>query len=317
MDVLVVGGGVIGLTTAIRLRETGADVTVMAADYPPHTTSNTAAAVWFPFQAGMDDRIPGWAAKTLEVYYDLAAQPDCGVHIEPGIELFHDVVPDPWWRSCVRVFRPAEPSELPTGYAYGLILEAPIVETATFLQWLLDRCHRMGIVLRKARIQSLADALAICPRVFNCTGLGAKELCRDESMYANRGQVVSVTKPNTTRFCFDQTTKPPTYMIPRSADCILGGSADRDQWSLDPDPVLKDDIIDRCCRLDPSLRSATLNTTWAGLRPGRPTVRLELEWFGEPRCVVHNYGHGGSGFTLAWGCADDAVRLWHAGERRA
>jgi len=50
-----------------------------------------------------------------------------------------------------------------------------------------------------------------------------------------------------------------------------------------------------------------------GLRPGRPAVRLEAERPGVGgggaggRPVVHNYGHGGSGFTVCWGCADEVA----------
>jgi len=45
-----------------------------------------------------------------------------------------------------------------------------------------------------------------------------------------------------------------------------------------------------------------------GLRPSRSEVRLEVEDIGD-RKVVHNYGHGGAGVTLSWGCAEEVVRL--------
>jgi glycine/D-amino acid oxidase-like deaminating enzyme len=58
----------------------------------------------------------------------------------------------------------------------------------------------------------------------------------------------------------------------------------------------------------------TVVRTWVGLRPLRPGgVRLEAMPLrrrdGRHRVVVHNYGHGGSGLTLHWGCALDAAAL--------
>lgn len=47
----------------------------------------------------------------------------------------------------------------------------------------------------------------------------------------------------------------------------------------------------------------------AGVRPfRRNTYRLEIQAFG-PKHVVHNYGHGGAGITMSWGCADAVVKL--------
>ena len=46
-----------------------------------------------------------------------------------------------------------------------------------------------------------------------------------------------------------------------------------------------------------------------GLRPGRKEVRLELEMAGPSCPIVHNYGHGGGGFTVAWGCANEVARI--------
>ncbi len=58
----------------------------------------------------------------------------------------------------------------------------------------------------------------------------------------------------------------------------------------------------------PSLEAAEVLGHWVGLRPGREGIRLELEEIGG-RTVIHNVGHGGSGLTLAWGCAGDVVKL--------
>jgi D-amino-acid oxidase len=46
-----------------------------------------------------------------------------------------------------------------------------------------------------------------------------------------------------------------------------------------------------------------------GLRPVRSTVRLEREELGGGRVVIHNYGHGGAGVTLSWGCAAEVATL--------
>ncbi len=52
------------------------------------------------------------------------------------------------------------------------------------------------------------------------------------------------------------------------------------------------------------------------LRPFRPAgPRLEVERFGK-KTVIHNYGHGGSGWSLSWGCAEEAVALARSGSAR-
>lgn len=58
----------------------------------------------------------------------------------------------------------------------------------------------------------------------------------------------------------------------------------------------------------PEIKSAEVDSTWAGLRPTRTRIRLELEQ-GFTAPVIHNYGHGGAGFTVHWGCAGEAVKL--------
>lgn len=62
-------------------------------------------------------------------------------------------------------------------------------------------------------------------------------------------------------------------------------------------------------RFDP----ARLIKTTVCLRPFRPEgPRLEVERFGA-KTVVHNYGHGGSGWSLSWGCAAEAAALARSG----
>lgn len=68
-------------------------------------------------------------------------------------------------------------------------------------------------------------------------------------------------------------------------------------------------IFNGCRELVPGLKQAHTLYEWTGLRPGRHEVRLESEILSNGKVVIHNYGHGGCGVTLAWGCADDVVKI--------
>ena len=113
------------------------------------------------------------------------------------------------------------------------------------------------------------------------------------------------------RYCMTDDADPelPTYFIPVSAGLVLGGTAEVGQWDTTVDREQRMSILDRCAALEPSIRGARILAVKSGLRPGRDKVRLEVETIAGGQTVIHNYGHGGSGFTLAWGCAQEVVRM--------
>jgi D-amino-acid oxidase len=94
---------------------------------------------------------------------------------------------------------------------------------------------------------------------------------------------------------------------------VLGGTAQYGDWNTNLSLADRERILAGCCEVYPSLAAAEVLGDWVGLRPGRTCIRLEagLVHGGATGAVpvVHNYGHGGSGLTLAWGCAGDVVQL--------
>jgi D-amino-acid oxidase len=309
-DVIVVGCGVIGLTSAVHMREEGLDVRIVTAALPLETTSNVAAALWYPYKAYPEDRILSWGKRTFEVLEDLAGVPESGVLMREGVELWHRSVPDPWWASAVprRVRRCAE-NELPPGYRDGHAFAAPVAEMPVYLGYLLDRFIGAGGHVEHRDLFSLEEA-GDGRVVVNCAGLGARALVGDTWVEPIRGQIVRVRNPGLDRFVLDEENpEGVTYIVPRSKDCILGGTAEEGEWDTEPDPEVAAAILRRCAELERRLAGAKVLEHKAGLRPGRPEIRLEREdaASGPPR--VHNYGHGGSGVTLSWGCAEETLRI--------
>jgi D-amino-acid oxidase len=95
------------------------------------------------------------------------------------------------------------------------------------------------------------------------------------------------------------------HIYPHGETVVLGGSADDGSWDLKPDPETSRQIIQRCAEIDPRLALAPVLGHRVGLRPTRATVRVEEERFEGASRVLHNYGYGGAGLTLSWGCAHD------------
>ena len=125
-----------------------------------------------------------------------------------------------------------------------------------------------------------------------------------------RGQALRVAQRGVTEWVLDQSDpRDLAYVVPREHDVILGGTADEDVWDERPDPGDTEEIRGRCAALEPLVAAAPAHgPPLVGLRPERRGgVRVERE--GD---VIHNYGHGGAGVTLAWGCAGEVVRLAEA-----
>jgi D-amino-acid oxidase len=310
MQITVIGCGVMGLSCGIRLLEAGHTVRIMARELPPHTTSNIAAAVWYPYKAYPQELVNHWGRVAYAVFEELARLPGAGVAMAPGLEIFERSAGDPGWRSGLPGYRRAEADELPPGYVDGFVFTVPIVETPVYMRYLLERFESAGGVVRQVTLARIDEAFEGAGAVVNCSGLGARELVGDASLYPIRGQVVRVAPAPIGHFLIDDYgQRGLAYIVPRSDGIILGGTAEEGAEELAPDPATAAAIIARCAALEPALRELAVLEHKVGLRPGRASVRLEAERWANDKLLVHNYGHGGAGVTLSWGCAAEVARL--------
>ena len=309
---VVIGAGVAGLTSALSLLEDGWGVRIWAAEPPERTTSAVAAAIWYPYRVGPVDLVQAWGERSFAVFEALAADPETGVRMATGTELLaagDDPSAVPGWAAPIRDFRVATPDEVPPGQV-GWTFTVPVVDTSVYLGWLAGRLRRAGVEIEVRRVASLAEAAEAAPLVVNCSGLGARELAGDGSVRPVRGQVARVENPGLTRFWLDDYNPGGlTYIVPRSRDCILGGTDEEGETDTTPDAAVGEAIRRRCAELEPALAGARVLEHRVGLRPWRPEVRLEAETLPGGARVVHNYGHGGAGVTLSWGCAEAVVAL--------
>jgi D-amino-acid oxidase len=311
-DAVVVGSGVVGLSTAVRLRETGRSVCVLSADQPEQTTSNLAAAVWYPTGFSEQHGVLGWAQRTFEVFSGLVEELKSGVVMRESLMLLRSPAGTPWWAEAVGKVERVDEEELPSPYVGGYRFVVPLVEMPLYLPWLLDRFHSLGGVFERREVKSLREAASYGSVVINCSGLRARELCGDETVIPVRGDVVRVVNPDLRVSVRDEENpKGRTYIHPRTHDCILGGTSEPGRWDTTPDPAKAAAIMERCIEVVPELAGAEMLQHHVGLRPSRPGgVRLEVDAEGPKGTeVIHNYGHGGAGVTLSWGCAEEVVGL--------
>ena len=306
MRCTVVGAGVSGLSTAIRLLESGHEVEIISDKFSPETVSDVAAAIWYPFLVKPADRADTWGIVTYDVLEGLCTEaPEAGVTMRDGREYLRDVVDLPPWNDDIAAFRILEEGEIPEGYVFGWEFRAPVIEMPLYMPWLRSKVEGGGGTFRHGFIEDLSELSGDV--VVNCVGLGARELCDDLEVRPARGQILFIDQdPGVGHF--DQQPETLTYTIPRSDVTVLGGTAQVDDWSLDIRDEDNDLILSKVEAIWPDLDRDRIVGGTVGLRPSRTEVRLEEEEIGGVR-VIHNYGHGGAGVTLSWGCADEVVSI--------
>ncbi|MFI6358486.1 FAD-dependent oxidoreductase [Streptomyces sp. NPDC050743] len=310
--VVVVGAGVAGLTTGVVLAEAGASVRVMA-EQMPGATSLAAGAMWGPYLVEPKEKVDLWGQRSLEVFRELAEEPATGVRLTSGIEASRTAEAAPDWATTLPGFRPCEPAELPAGFTAGYRFTVPLIDMPTYLDYLLRRLRDAGGAVERRRLASLADA-GPASVIVNCSGLGARDLVPDPELRPIRGQHVVVTNPGLTEFFSEDTGLSPDLLCfyPHGDTVVLGGTAIDGEGNLAPDDKAAADILVRCAEVEPRLAQARVLEHRVGARPTRATVRVEKVLWEDGTVVVHNYGHGGAGVTLSWGCAAETRDLLSA-----
>jgi len=263
-----------------------------------------AGAVWFPYRAGPPARVAAWAARTRTWLASLAAAPEAGVDLVTDYEITGEPAgaPAPWWAADLEVARVPAPV---TGAPLAWRFRAPRVEPARFLPWLAARLR--APIERRPVVELAAEP---GDAVVHCAGLGARELAADEQLVPLLGQVLITGCGEVDRaVAFTDERDPDAlfYLIPRRDELVLGGCSLPWPPGAPPevDPARTARILEQARAL--GLAVGPVRHARAGLRPYRPEVRLERD-ARDPR-VIHNYGHGGAGFTLCRGCAEEVAYL--------
>ena len=285
-----------------------------------------------------------WSATSYERFNELAAQLNTGVRMMPAVFYFRHRVEDiPAERQKmaeaklhVKGFEHSPELIVRYGVNRGLGLcdaysyMAPLIETNIYMEWLRNELVMLGCRFEQRKLikpltdteQSLCDEYNVCA-IVNCSGLGSIELAGD-AMQPLRGVLIRIQNDGSTMprinaaHCVAHDDKIANqqmiYIVPRGLDhLLLGGIAELGEWdtniSLGNYAPIRD-ILHRCQEFLPILKSAIIDKfdpVKVGLRPYREkNVRLERE---SPYRIFHNYGHGGSGFTFSWGCAEEIVTL--------
>jgi glycine/D-amino acid oxidase-like deaminating enzyme len=338
LRICVVGGGIVGLTCAHALSRRHR-VTIVADRFGAETDSIKATAVWHVYLVPETEQVLGWAAETLQRFHDIAKlDPQSGVELIRGVELYRATpIHTPSWAHIphhfshlsaleVESLNATEPGNLTleeksalraTPITWGYHIEAPAADMGVYLPWLENAVReneRVSFVRR--HISQLEDVAAAHDVVVNCSGIGARELASDQDFEPYKGQYFVLRRDErapTTYVGDDEHPLGMAYMIPRAGEVMVGGCAERglDDYELTLD-------------FNETVRRAGLYVPWllerttadqarppvVGVRPCRRSgIRLEIDRAAATLPVIHNYGHGGSGFSLSWGCAGEVERL--------
>jgi D-amino-acid oxidase len=347
--IAIVGAGVSGLTTGIVFAEHGYNVSIFADEAGDRTTSAAAAAMWFPYDAEPTDKVIPWALETYKVLVELvrhrtdspgrtapmegrapsrpgpddagpssSKDPSTGVLMIELRQYCRDreiEIPD-WAHSlgaCPAATALCAVSNRPQAGGYnfksGFSLTVPLMDTTIYLDYLRARLTNAGGVIHSGvHLNALEEVDPRVDVVINCAGFGAKALLNDTDLEPHRGQVAIVPKIDNLKCAIVCDDAPLMYAIPRTNDCVFGGTNEvSDNRTVDS--VATSRIVAECNRVL-EINAPKILAEKVGLRPFRKSgVRLERAELRDGRTVIHNYGHGGAGFTLSWGCAKAVLDL--------
>ena len=256
--VAVIGSGVMGLSTARLVQEAGFPVTIYAAALPPDTTSNIAGGQFHPFAVFREDSAtPEFKAQFARAVdyswrrFQIMVGDDYGIRWLPTY--VETETPEAQFvANYPPVNRLLTASEHPFPWESALRYDTMYVETGRYLRQMIRDVQLAGGRIEIRRFASPADIGALPEAlVFNCTGLGSRDLFGDQELHPIRGQLAILEPQPEVRYA---ALGEFGYMFPRADGILLGGTFERDVFDVTPDPAAIARIIERNKRFFASFR---------------------------------------------------------------
>lgn len=317
LRVAVIGAGAVGLNVALNVQEKlpSCKLDIIADRFEDEVTSYGPAGL---FRVGSSFRGPSeeittkWISDSYGYYKSLLPYPECGMFEVSGYifsDTSEEITKNYYLENVLPVYRSASEEEKireSGSWKYGSYMTTLIMRCVKFLPWAQNKFRNQGGNIIKKKINNFAELSSDYDVVFNCSGLGAKYLCNDRTLLPIRGQLTTVEAPWIRNFYFNDYD---TYIFPiGGGKVMLGGCRNFESYDVNVNKYDSGSIRERCETVVPSLRNVKTIHEWAGLRPYRPQVRVEVEYFGKVK-IIHNYGHGSFGISMAPGTASYAVDL--------
>jgi glycine/D-amino acid oxidase-like deaminating enzyme len=257
----VIGGGIIGLTTARQLQRRGFAVSIYAKALPPDTTSNLSLASWTP-TAGLvayERRTPEWdrqfelAVRTAYLEHQLLVGRGYGISWINEYRLFDQpppaALPDDLMPTLGTGSILLHPGEHPFGTRYAVQHPTLRFEPAIYLDALQRDVVVLGGQIRVRSFDTPQDLSTLDePLIVNCTGLGAGALFGDQELVPVKGQLTVLVPQPEVNYGVEG-------MLPRNDGIVLnGGMQQRGAWSLEVDQVFQAQVVERFSRIFAAMR---------------------------------------------------------------
>lgn len=344
IPVVVVGAGVVGLTTALELQRANYKVTIVASnlpgDYSTTYTSPYAGANWQSFATKDETDLQDLDRPGYHEFLKLTENPRSGVWRKPNAQFYTQVAVDEVngdtskfedWFDEMANSRVLRKDQLRPGTVYGREFDGVVISVPVYLHFLVQQCLELGIAIKRIpalkHIDQARDMHQSGKRahlVVNCAGLLATKIegfSDPKRNFPVRGQVIHVRNTLSQVVCvlgFKGLPNEMLYMFPRKeGGAILGGSFYADSWDGTEDQGTTQRIIQRALQFAPELVNPSFQNNPSfidivrvnvGLRPYRDGgVRIEFD--PEKKWLIHNYGAGGGGYQGSFGFAAKVLKL--------